>query len=139
MFVFIGAVVYLILAPKGREDPAALSGSAAELLEPDSIDDGDDAAPETTPASETTSPVATADDVAEKADTAAIEEPHAEAGAVASEADAAKVAPPEVEVAAAPESDDAPEVEEEATVESAEDSAGGDGGPPADEAEPPAH
>ena len=29
-FVFIGAVVYLILAPKGREDPATLSGSAAE-------------------------------------------------------------------------------------------------------------
>jgi prolipoprotein diacylglyceryl transferase len=38
-FVFIGAVVYLILAPKGREDPATLSGSAAELLEPDSMDD----------------------------------------------------------------------------------------------------
>ena len=43
-FVLIGAVVYLVLAPKGREDPATLSGSAAELLEPDSIeDDGDDA------------------------------------------------------------------------------------------------
>ncbi len=38
-FVLIGAVVYLVLAPKGREDPATLSGSAAELLEPDSIDD----------------------------------------------------------------------------------------------------
>ncbi|MDT5045813.1 MAG: hypothetical protein QOG75_1666, partial [Mycobacterium sp.] len=38
-FVFIGAVVYLILAPKGREDPATLSGSAAELLEPDSIEE----------------------------------------------------------------------------------------------------
>ncbi|MGA8330877.1 MAG: prolipoprotein diacylglyceryl transferase, partial [Mycobacterium sp.] len=38
-FVLIGAVVYLILAPKGREDPATLSGSAAELLEPDSLDD----------------------------------------------------------------------------------------------------
>ena len=133
MFVFIGAVVYLILAPKGREDPAALSGSAAELLEPDSIDDGDDAAPETTPASETTSPVATDDDAAEKADTAAIDEPHVEA-----EADAAEVDSPEVEVAAAPESDDAPEVEEEATVESAEDSAEGDAEPSTDDAEPPA-
>jgi prolipoprotein diacylglyceryl transferase len=29
-FVFIGAVVYLMLAPKGREDPAALGGAAAE-------------------------------------------------------------------------------------------------------------
>ena len=38
-FVFIGAVVYLILAPKGREDPATLSGSAAELLEPDSVEE----------------------------------------------------------------------------------------------------
>lgn len=28
MFVFIGAVVYLILAPKGREDPATLMGTA---------------------------------------------------------------------------------------------------------------
>lgn len=33
-FVFIGAVVYLILAPKGREDPATLGGTAAAKLEP---------------------------------------------------------------------------------------------------------
>lgn len=31
-FVFIGAVVYLILAPKGREDPATLGGTPAEEL-----------------------------------------------------------------------------------------------------------
>ena len=79
MFVFIGAVVYLILAPKGREDPATLSGSAAELLEPDSIDDADDAAPETTAAAETTSPVGPDDEDAEKADTAAVDEPDVEA------------------------------------------------------------
>jgi prolipoprotein diacylglyceryl transferase len=30
MFVFIGAVVYIILAPKGREDPAALAGKPRE-------------------------------------------------------------------------------------------------------------
>jgi prolipoprotein diacylglyceryl transferase len=29
-FVFIGAVVYIILAPKGREDPATLGGARAE-------------------------------------------------------------------------------------------------------------
>jgi prolipoprotein diacylglyceryl transferase len=29
-FVFIGAIVYYILAPKGREDPATLGGEAAE-------------------------------------------------------------------------------------------------------------
>src|SRR6202000_2506977 len=66
MFVFIGAVVYLILAPKGREDPATLSGSAAELLEPDSIDEADDAAPEITPAADAPASVATDDDAAEK-------------------------------------------------------------------------
>ena len=122
-FVFIGAVVYLILAPKGREDPATLSGSAAELLEPDSIDDVDDAAPETTAAAETTSPVGPDDEDADKADTAAVDEPDVEAEAVAAEADAAEVDPPEVEVAATPEPDDAPEAKDEATAESAEDDA----------------
>ena len=123
MFVFIGAVVYLILAPKGREDPATLSGSAAELLEPDSIDDVDDAALETTAAADTTSPVAPDDEDAEKADTAAVDEPDVEAEAVAAEADAAEVDPPEVEVAATAEPDDAPEAEDEAPAESAEDDA----------------
>jgi hypothetical protein len=122
MFVFIGAVVYLILAPKGREDPATLSGSAAELLEPDSIDDVDDAAPETTAAAETTSPVGP-DDEDEKADTAAVDEPDVEAEAVAAEADAAEVDPPEVEVAAPAEPDDAPEAEDDAAAESPEDDA----------------
>jgi Prolipoprotein diacylglyceryl transferase len=130
MFVFIGAVVYLILAPKGREDPATLSGSAAELLEPDSIDDVDDAAPETTPAAETTSPVGPDDEDAQKADTAVVDDPDVDAEAaavdpdaeaVAAEADAAEVDAPEVEVAATAEPDDAPEDEDEATAESAED------------------
>jgi prolipoprotein diacylglyceryl transferase len=118
MFVFIGAVVYLILAPKGREDPATLSGSAAELLEPDSIDDADDAAPETTPAAETTSPVTPDDEDAEKTDTPAVDEPEVESEAVAPEADAAEAddapeAAPEVEVAATLEPDDAPEAADE--------------------------
>jgi hypothetical protein len=116
MFVFIGAVVYLILAPKGREDPATLSGSAAELLEPDSIDDADDAAPETTEAAATTAPVGHDDEDAEKDDTAALDE----AVAVAAEADAAEVDAPEVEVAATAEPDD---TSEEATAESAGDDA----------------
>ncbi|BBZ13936.1 prolipoprotein diacylglyceryl transferase [Mycobacterium branderi] len=34
-FVFIGAVVYLILAPKGREDPATLGGTAVREVEPE--------------------------------------------------------------------------------------------------------
>jgi len=124
MFVFIGAVVYLILAPKGREDPATLSGSAAELLEPDSIDDADDAAPETTATTETTSPVGPDDEDVENADTAAVDEPDVEAEAVATEVD-----PPEVEEAATPEPDDVPEAEDEATDQSAEGDAepSGDG------------
>src|SRR6202044_2453678 len=123
MFVFIGAVVYLILAPKGREDPATLSGSAAELLEPDSIDDVDDVIPETTAAAETTSPVGPADEDAKKADTAAVDDPDVDAEADAAEADVAEVDAPEVEVAATPEPEGAPEADDEATAEPAEDDA----------------
>jgi len=129
MFVFIGAVVYLILAPKGREDPATLSGSAAELLEPDSIDDPDDAVPEETAAAETMSPVGPDDEDVENADTTAVDEPDVEAEAVAAEAVATEVDPPEVEEAATPEPDDVPEAEDEATDQSAEGDAepSGDG------------
>jgi prolipoprotein diacylglyceryl transferase len=122
-FVFIGAVVYLILAPKGREDPATLSGSAAELLEPDSIDDADDAAPETAAAAAVTSPVGPDDEDAEQADPAAVDGSDAEAEAVAAEADAAEADPAEVEVAATPEPADAPAAEDEAAAESTEDDA----------------
>ena len=89
-FILIGAVVYVILAPKGREDPATLSGSAAELLEPDSLDeDASESAPETAEAT--------------PADTTAVGQPEAEAEAVAEEADAAEAGPPVVEVATEPE------------------------------------
>lgn len=138
MFVFIGAVVYLILAPKGREDPATLSGSAAELLEPDEIDDAtDEATPETTETGET-APAGSATDEhedADKADTTGPDKPDDEAEAVVAEADAAEVDPPEVEVTATPEPDEAPEpeTEEETTAESTEaEDAGSDQG----EAEP---
>jgi prolipoprotein diacylglyceryl transferase len=97
-FVLIGAVVYLILAPKGREDPATLSGSAAELLEPDADDaDADDAAPaEATEAAPELGANATTD---------------VEAEAVAAEADAAETDSPEIEVEldAAEEQDDTQE------------------------------
>ncbi len=139
MFVFIGAVVYLILAPKGREDPATLSGSAAELLEPDEIDDAtDEATPETTETDET-APAGSATDEhedADKADTTGPDKPDDEAEAVVAEADAAEVDPPEVEVTATPEPDEAPEpeTEEEATAESteAEDPATPEDAEPAD-------
>ena len=138
MFVFIGAVVYLILAPKGREDPATLSGSAAELLEPDEIDDAtDEATPETTETGETAPAGSVTDEHedADKADTTGPDKPDDAAEAVVAEADAAEVDPPEVEVTASPEPAEAPEpeTEEETTAESTEaEDAGSDQG----EAEP---
>jgi prolipoprotein diacylglyceryl transferase len=119
-FVLIGAVVYLVLAPKGREDPATLSGSAAELLEPDSVDDDADGADDVaaTRATESPSPEP-ADPDTEKAETPEGEIADFDAEAVDAEADAAEVDPPEVEV----EPVDPPEVEVEpveAEVEPAE-------------------
>jgi prolipoprotein diacylglyceryl transferase len=110
-FVLIGAVVYVILAPKGREDPATLSGSAAELLEPDSLDeDASESATETAETAETTPAAAAADPDAAAAETTVVGRPEAEAEAeaVAAEAEAAEVDPPVVEVAADPEPDSAP-------------------------------
>ncbi len=100
-FVFVGAVVYLILAPKGREDPATLSGSAAELLAPDSVDDA-----ETVSLPSAASAAATVDKPVESTETAemttaeltAVGEPDTEAVAVAEETAAAEVAAPEVAV-----------------------------------------
>jgi prolipoprotein diacylglyceryl transferase len=117
-FVFIGAVVYLILAPKGREDPATLSGSAAELLEPDSMEeDATESAPETPEPSATTAPVVAAEGEPEKVETTAVDEPDVDTEAVAAEADAAEVDPPEVEVAA-----DEPEPADAAADQAAESS-----------------
>ncbi len=126
-FVFIGAVVYLILAPKGREDPASLSGSAADRLVPDSVevDTATSSAASGSPA-----PVAVAADepagVPEPAataavDTAAVDKPDTEAEAIAAGADAAEVDAPEVEVAEAAEVSGADEATgEEPETEAAE-------------------
>jgi prolipoprotein diacylglyceryl transferase len=112
-FVLIGAVVYLILAPKGREDPATLSGSAAELLEPDSIDaeDADDDAAPAEASAETPKaiPTVAVETDAEPAGTAVVDTPDVEAEAVAAEAAAAETDSPEVEVDAAEEQDDTQE------------------------------
>ena len=111
-FVLIGAVVYLVLAPKGREDPATLSGSAAELLEPDSVeDDGDDAASEVAESEVAES---------EPEDTTP---PVVDADAVVAEADAAEVDPAEVEVEPAdtPEPDDATDADDAERDEAADD------------------
>ena len=119
-FVFIGAVVYLILAPKGREDPATLSGSAAELLEPDSVEEDTTDAASETPETLEMPPAVVA---AEKADTPAVDQPDADAEAIAAEADAAEVDAPEVEVAATPE----PESEDAAESPEGDEAAEGEG------------
>ena len=111
-FVLIGAVVYLVLAPKGREDPATLSGSAAELLEPDSVeDDGDGDASEVAESEVAES---------EPEDTTP---PVVDADAVVAEADAAEVDPAEVEVEPAdtPEPDDATDADDAERDEAADD------------------
>src|ERR1700761_2533148 len=111
-FVFIGAVVYLILAPKGREDPASLSGSAADRLVPDSVDE------DTEDTTASVASAASAAPVAAALDTAAVDKPDSEPEAVAAEADAAEVDATEVEVADAPEQAATDElVPEEASAE----------------------
>ena len=106
-FVFIGAVVYLILAPKGREDPATLSGSAADRLVPDSVEEAPTvSSPSVGPvaataraaagSTESTAPVAAAAADTETAEVTALDGP--EAAAVVEEADAAELDALEVEV-----------------------------------------
>jgi hypothetical protein len=116
-FVFIGAVVYLILAPKGREDPATLSASAADRLVPDEVDEA----------------------ITVSSDSAATEpvgEPAVEAAAVAAEADAAEVDAPEAALAETetpdePAEEEPEKAEEEPSAEAETEKAEADG----DEAE----
>jgi prolipoprotein diacylglyceryl transferase len=106
-FVFIGAVVYLILAPKGREDPASLGGNR--------IDEEEVAEPEVEPAvvGSTSGVMSAADAESEPAEVAA--------GEVGSEA--GEVEPEEEKVEAVTESTAAavePVAEEEVGSEAGE-------------------
>lgn len=104
-FVFIGAVVYIILAPKGREDPATLGGAKPSMAKPHG-EKPMDVEPEAVTAD---AEVATADpavDVAAEAEASEAHEPKAE----------------EPEVAEAEE----PEAEEPEVAEAAEEGAGAD-------------
>ncbi len=134
-FVFIGAVVYLILAPKGREDPASLSGSAADRLVPDSVE-GDTV--DSADSVESAAPDAVADEPVDEpettettaADTAADDKPDTEAETVAAAADAAEVDAPEVEVAATSEpEEEAAEQSEGEAAEAEEPAEAADGEP----------
>jgi phosphatidylglycerol---prolipoprotein diacylglyceryl transferase len=134
MFVFIGAVVYLILAPKGREDPATLSASAADRLVPDSVDEvpTDSPKPVDVVTAAVDNPVSEPAPVETAVDTTAVttgDEPDAEAEsaeaeAVAAEADAAEVDAPEAEVTETPEpaaTDEPDDVATEAEPEKGEE------------------
>ncbi|WP_373121076.1 prolipoprotein diacylglyceryl transferase, partial [Mycobacterium marinum] len=120
-FVFIGAVVYIILAPKGREDPASVRGTAAAA----------DEVPEPEPAGEVATAAAPAGDtegdeptgLAETAKAAEVAEPETVGSAVAgdeSTADTEASDAVEGEVGEAAEAE-APEAEaEEAEVSEVE-------------------
>jgi prolipoprotein diacylglyceryl transferase len=115
-FVFIGAVVYIMAAPKGREDPASLRGT-------DYVDD-EQPEPEPEPA-EAEAAAAEAPAVEEAAEEPAAEEPEVEA-AEEPAAEAPAVDEPEAEAAEEPAADqpateDQPEADEEQAEQSGED------------------
>ncbi|HKH52269.1 MAG TPA: prolipoprotein diacylglyceryl transferase, partial [Mycobacterium sp.] len=129
-FVFIGAVVYIMVAPKGREDPASLAGK------PEKVDEGEDSveefAKELTAVAATTGVVAAAKAAGaaedEDAKSAAedqepdVAEPEAGLGVVeGEEAVEAQEAAPEVHEAAVEAADEAEAVADEAAAEAAED------------------
>ena len=110
-FVFIGAVVYLMAAPKGREDPESLRGN----------DYVGDVEPEPEP-----EPAAAEDEAADAEDTEAPEvvdaeepEPASEPEPEAAEAEAAEAEAAEAQDAEAPEVEDAdePAAEDEPAVD----------------------
>ncbi len=104
-FVFIGAVVYIVLAPKGREDPATLAGKPHEVEEVEE---------ESPPA------VTATDEIPAGSEDSALVEWTRELAAVASTTGVV------AGVAVAVEDEDAEEAEEEAR-EAAEAAAGADG------------
>jgi prolipoprotein diacylglyceryl transferase len=120
-FVFIGAVVYIMVAPKGREDPASLAGK------PEQVDEEEDKVEafvkELTAVAATTGVVAAAKVAGEVEDedakAAGDDEPEPEAADKAEVEEADGEAEPEaVEAAAEPEGPEAEEAEaEEAEAE----------------------
>jgi prolipoprotein diacylglyceryl transferase len=139
-FVFIGAVVYLMLAPKGREEPATLGGAAAEEPVPEPATEvaavtspsgaaaevdaaGGEAEDAATTAVETSAAADTAVEATEDAETVA-QEPEAEAETTEVDTTAtadteAEETEAEAEAAVATDSEAAPE-EPEATSEQPE-------------------
>lgn len=116
-FVFIGAVVYIILAPKGREDPASVRGTAAAAEEVPEPEPAGEVATAAAPAGDTEGDEPTG--LAETAKAAEVAEPETVGSAVAgdeSTADTEASDAVESEVGEAAEAE-APEAEaEEAEV-----------------------
>jgi prolipoprotein diacylglyceryl transferase len=132
-FVFIGAVVYIILAPKGREDPESLRGKDHVA------DESGESEPEVEPADElasvaaasaaTTATAASAGDDGKQPKAEAVEAPAEEPEVEEAKAEALEAAEPEAEDADEAKAEEP--VAEEAAAEEPEE-------PAAEEAEEPA-
>ena len=126
-FVFIGAVVYIMLAPKGREDPASLRGTDYvddESLEPESEPEPAAELAKVASASAATAAasIAAGEDSAETAESAEVAEPETEEAAVVeAQAEVPEAEVPEAEVpeAEVPEAEE-PEAEEPEVAEAEE-------------------
>src|SRR6202453_5188650 len=146
-FVFIGAVVYIMLAPKGREDPASLRGTDYvddESLEPESEPEPAAELAKVASASAATAAasITAGEDSAETAESAEVAEPETgeaavvEAQAEMPEAEESEAEVPEAEVpeAEVPEAE-VPEAEEPEVAEAEELEAEETEGPKAEEPE----
>jgi prolipoprotein diacylglyceryl transferase len=112
-FVFIGAVVYIMAAPKGREDPESLRGNDYEAEEPA------EAEPEAESGDESPTQAVEAVDAAEVAEPDAAK-PEAEAETETEEPEAEEPAEPGVEEAEKPGVEEAEPTAEEAEAEELE-------------------
>jgi prolipoprotein diacylglyceryl transferase len=104
-FVFIGAVVYLILAPKGREDRVTIGGEATEEPVPEPATEL--VAISSSSSAAATAKVDAAGGAADQAETMAVETsatgtPECDAAQAETEAETAAIDAPEVQVAAVP-------------------------------------
>ncbi len=125
-FVFIGAVVYIMVAPKGREDPASLAGKREEVEEVEEVTAVEDFVKELTAVAATTGVVAAAkvagdeedEDARAAGDEAEPEQPEAALEAEALAADVAEAPSEDIAEAEALQPDvaevDVAEVEESA-------------------------
>jgi phosphatidylglycerol---prolipoprotein diacylglyceryl transferase len=146
-FVFIGAVVYIMVAPKGREDPASLAGK------PETVEEEEDTveafAKELTAVAATTGVVAAAKaagDVEDEDAKAAVEDATDEKAeepeqpqAEEREAEDPEAEEPEAEAASEAESDEEPEAESEGQPEAGLGAVEGEEAVEAQEAAPEVH